>query len=206
MAHSPQTDGSGRHRDLRLRKRSASSCRRSRPPATLSGPSVKLSAEANWLVCERLCIPGSAKLEIELPVAGKNAPANEEIFSRYRRALPQSWPGDSVAKASWTRNGSELRLAVESSVLANYPVAEFFPLPDENVVVGHPQTERGPAGKITFRVPIETQDPKLSSLDGLVVFGQDATGLEPQRLVARPQVLPRPPQLCPRRPALRTCC
>lgn len=146
------------------------------PPATLSGPSVKLSAEASWLVCERLCIPGSAKLEIELPIANKNAPANDEIFSRYRRSLPEDWPGDSVARAGWTREGSELRLTVESDVLANYPVVEFLPLPVENLVVGHPQAERGPGGKITFRIPIETQDPKLSSLNGIIVFGQDATG------------------------------
>jgi thiol:disulfide interchange protein DsbD len=146
------------------------------PPASLADSSVKLSAEASWLVCERLCIPGSAQLQLELPVANKNAPANEEIFSRYRRSLPQSWPGSNVAKATWTRSGSELRLTVESDALANYPVAEFFPLPGENLVVGHPQTERGPAGKITFRVPIETQDPKLLALNGLVVFGQDATG------------------------------
>lgn len=146
------------------------------PSATLSGSSVKLSAEANWLVCERLCIPGGAKLEIELPVTSKNAPANEEIFSRYRRTLPQSWPGDNVAKASWTRSGAELQLAVESGALANSPVAEFFPLPDDKVVVGHPKTERGSAGKITFRIPIETQDPKLTSLNGLVVFGPNATG------------------------------
>jgi thiol:disulfide interchange protein/DsbC/DsbD-like thiol-disulfide interchange protein len=146
------------------------------PPASLSGPAARLSAEANWLVCERLCIPGGAKLELELQVANKNAQANEEIFSRYRRTLPQNWPGNAVAKAGWTRNGSELRLTVESGALANYPVAEFFPLPGENVVVGHPQTERGPGGKITFRVPIETQDPKLSSLDGIIAFGQDATG------------------------------
>jgi thiol:disulfide interchange protein DsbD len=146
------------------------------PPASFADSSVKLSAEASWLVCERLCIPGGAKLQLELPVANKSAPANEEIFSRYRRALPQTWPGDSVAKASLTRSGSELQLVVESEALANYPVAEFFPLPGENVVVGHPHTERGPAGRITFRVPIETQDPKLSSLDGLIVFGQEATG------------------------------
>jgi thiol:disulfide interchange protein/DsbC/DsbD-like thiol-disulfide interchange protein len=146
------------------------------PPATLSGPSVKLPAEASWLVCERLCIPGSAKLEIELPIANKNAAANEEIFSRYRRALPEDWPGDSVARAGWTREGSELRLAVESDVLTNYPVVEFLPLPAENLVVGHPQAERGPGAKITFRIPIETQDPKLSSLNGIIVFGQDATG------------------------------
>ena len=42
--------------------------------------------------------------------------------------------------------------------------------------MGHPQVERGRAGKITFRVAIETQDPKLSALNGIIVFGQDATG------------------------------
>jgi thiol:disulfide interchange protein DsbD len=145
------------------------------PPASISDSSVKLSAEANWLVCERLCIPGSATLAIDLPVATKNAPANEEIFSRYRRSLPQNWPGKDVATASWTRSGAELRLTVESNALANYPVAEFFPVPEGNLVVGHPQTERS-AGKITFRVSIETQDPKLSSLNGIIAFGQDASG------------------------------
>jgi thiol:disulfide interchange protein DsbD len=143
------------------------------PPASIADSSVKLSAEANWLVCERLCIPGSATLQIELPVAGKNAPANEEVFSRYRRSLPQKWPGNAVATASWTRTGAELRLTVESNALANYPLAEFFPLPDEKTVVSHPQTERA-AGKITFRIPVETQDPNLSSLNGIIAFGQDA--------------------------------
>jgi len=146
------------------------------PPTSFADSSVKLSADVSWLVCERLCIPGGAQLQLELPVANKNALANEEIFSRYRRTLPQTWPGDSVAKASWTRSGSELQLTVESGALANYPVVEFFPLPGENLVVGHPKTEPGAAGKITFRVPIETQDSKLSSLNGLIVFGQEATG------------------------------
>jgi thiol:disulfide interchange protein len=146
------------------------------PPASFADSSVKLSAEASWLVCEKLCIPGNAKLQIELPIADKNASGNEELFSRYRRSLPQNWPESKVASASWTRSGSEMQLTVESDALTNYPVTEFFPLPDGNLVVGHPQVERGAAGKITFRVPIETQDPKLSSLNGIVVFGQDANG------------------------------
>lgn len=146
------------------------------PPASLTGSTVKLAAQANWLVCEKICIPGGAKLQLELPVADQNAPAHEEFFSRYRRSLPQDWPENNVASARWTRSGSELLLAVESAALANYPVADFFPLPDEKVVVGHPQVERGTAGKVAFRVPIETQDPKLSSLNGIVVFGQDANG------------------------------
>jgi thiol:disulfide interchange protein len=146
------------------------------PPAALTGATVKLAADANWLVCEKICIPGSAKLQIELPVASQNSPANDELFARYRRALPQNWPGENVARASWKRNGAEVQLSVESAALANYPVAEFFPLPDGNVVVGHPKTERGAGGRIEFRVPIETNDPKVVSLNGVVVFGQDENG------------------------------
>jgi thiol:disulfide interchange protein len=144
------------------------------PPSSLTDSVVKLSAEANWLVCEKICIPGSAKLQTELPVAGQNSAANEEMFSRYRRSLPQNWPDPKVASASWKRNGSELLLSVESAALANYPIAEFFPLPEANVVVGHLRFEKGGDGKCTFRVPIETADEKVASLNGIVVFGQSA--------------------------------
>ena len=146
------------------------------PPATLAGSAIKLFAEANWLVCEKICIPGSAKLQLELPVAGSNAPANEDLFVRYRRSLPQAWPESKIASASWKRSGAELLLTVIGAALANYPVADFFPLPHGTVVVGHPKTERPAEGKITFRVPLETQDQNLSSLNGIVVFGQDANG------------------------------
>ena len=146
------------------------------PPASLKDSTVQLPAEANWLVCEKICIPGSASLKLDLPVAEKSASANEEIFSRYRRSLPQNWPDPKVARASWKRQGAELQLTVESAALASYPSADFFPLPEPTVVVSHPKTERGADGKITFRIPIETADKNLSALNGIVVFGQRENG------------------------------
>jgi thiol:disulfide interchange protein len=146
------------------------------PPASLNESTVQLGAEASWLVCEKICIPGSAKLKLDLPVAAQSASANEEMFSRFRSALPQSWPEAKVARASWKRQGGELQLTVESTALANYPAADFFPLPDASVVVAHPKAERAADGKIVFRVPIETADKTLSALDGIVVFGQTENG------------------------------
>ena len=143
------------------------------PPAALPESTAKLSAEASCLVCEKICIPGDANLQLDLPIAAQNAPANDELFARYRRSLPQDWPDSRVASASWRRAGSELHLSIESAALANYPYAEFFPLPHGKVVVGHPKTDRAGDGKVAFRVPIETDDPKLASLEGVVVFGQD---------------------------------
>ncbi|MDQ6655431.1 MAG: thioredoxin family protein [Verrucomicrobiota bacterium] len=147
------------------------------PPASIDGAKVKLAAEASWLVCEKICIPGSRTVEIELPVAGSAAPANEEVFGRYRRALPQAWPAADVAEKKWSRTESELTLHVRSSVLAGYPAVAFYPLPAEGVVITHPATEQTADG-VTFHVPLESADAGVQSMDGIVVFGQAPEGPE----------------------------
>ena len=148
------------------------------PPASTEPGPAKLTAEANWLVCEKICIPGSATVELELPAGGSASAANEELFARYRRAVPQAWPADDVATATWSRDSSGLQLRVKSNVLANQPAVDFHPLPpDEKVVIGHPTTERNPDG-VTFRIPAETEDAKLASIGGVVVFGATADGAD----------------------------
>ncbi len=139
------------------------------PPPDVHEATVTLAADANWLVCEKICIPGGTALQIELPINETGAPANEELFARFERSLPQPWPTE-AAKADWTRAGSSLVLKVRSRVLASQPSVEFHPLPPENVVVGHPTAERDNDG-ITFRIPIETTDQNVSRIPGVVVFG-----------------------------------
>src|SRR5256885_13468273 len=58
------------------------------PPASINDSTVKLAADATWLVCEKICIPGNASLQLELPKSTMGAPANTEIFAHYRRLLP----------------------------------------------------------------------------------------------------------------------
>src|SRR5438094_5148507 len=60
------------------------------PPAKIDSQSVKLSADASWLVCEKICIPGAATLQSDLPVSTTSQQANTELFTRYRRWLPQN--------------------------------------------------------------------------------------------------------------------
>src|ERR1700736_2620751 len=130
-----------------------------------------LSAEAGWLVCEKICIPGSATLSLTLPRSTTNAVANTELFDRYRKLLPQNWPGENVATAKWSRGtGSDLRLQVNSATLARYPAIDFFPAPPANVLVGHPSVESRSGDEITFKIPLQSADKKLSSLPGLLVF------------------------------------
>src|SRR5882762_4129482 len=146
------------------------------PPSKLDDSSAKLSTEANWLVCEKICIPGSATLQLDLPVASTNQPANTDVFTRYRRLLPQNLPGPNVARADWSRVGSDLRLKITSETLAKYPAVDFFPLPEQETIVGHPAVQSRNNNEIIFRVPLESAPKNLSSLAGLVVFAKQPNG------------------------------
>src|SRR5947209_1632895 len=147
------------------------------PPAQIDSSSVKLSAQADWLVCERICIPGSAKLDLELPTAASAEPKNTDLFARYRQLLPEKFPNE-AALSSWTRDGNNLQLKVTSDRLANYETVDFFPLPQENTVIGHPAVQTKSANEIIFRIPLESTDKNLSSMPGLIVFAQRENGSE----------------------------
>ena len=146
------------------------------PPSKLDGLSGKPSTEANWLVCEKICIPGSATLQLDLPVASTNQPANADVFARYRRLLSQNWPGPDVARADWSRVGSDLRLKITGETLAKYPAVDFFPLPEQETIVGHPAVQSRNNNEIVFRIPLDSAPKNLLSLTGLVVFAQQPNG------------------------------
>src|SRR3954452_9615042 len=76
------------------------------PPVKIDSSSGKLSAEANWLVCEKICIPGGATLQLDLPVPTTSEAANTDVFARYRSLLPQNLLGPDAARADWSRVGS----------------------------------------------------------------------------------------------------
>lgn len=146
------------------------------PPSKLDASSGKLSTEASWLVCEKICIPGGTTLQLDLPVASTSQPANTDVFARYRRLLPQNPPGPDAARADWSRAGSDLRLKIMSETLAKYSAVDFFPLPEQETIVGHPAVESRNQTEIVFRVPLESAPKDLSSMTGLVVFAQHPNG------------------------------
>jgi thiol:disulfide interchange protein len=146
------------------------------PPPNIDSSSMKLVAEANWLVCEKICVPGSATLQLDLPVAPTSQPANADLFARYQRLLPQNWPGANVAGAEWSRVGSDVRLKITSETLAKYPAVDFFPLPEQDTIVGHPAIQSRNNNEIVLRIPLESAPKNLSSMAGLVVFSQRPNG------------------------------
>jgi thiol:disulfide interchange protein/DsbC/DsbD-like thiol-disulfide interchange protein len=146
------------------------------PPAKIDISPVKLTAEASWLVCEKICIPGGATLQLELPPSTTADPKNTDLFARYRRLLPQNFPDPKAATATWSRIDSELRLKIANENLANYPAVDFYPLPRGNTVVGHPAVESRKSNEIVLRIPIESPDKNLSAMPGLVVFSKLPNG------------------------------
>jgi DsbC/DsbD-like thiol-disulfide interchange protein len=55
------------------------------------GQSVTLKARVDWLVCKNMCVPASADLALELPVAEKQPVINTEIRQAFERAK-SFWP------------------------------------------------------------------------------------------------------------------
>jgi len=142
------------------------------PPASISDPNVKLDATANWLVCERLCIPGSAKLSLSLSVSTSTSAANTETFARYRALLPKNQSGGGPEVKNWKRSGSDLLVTLKNiTSFAKYSFIDFYPIPEGNEVVGHPKVEARTADELTFRIPFENAPP--NRIRGLIVAGRD---------------------------------
>jgi len=103
------------------------------PGVTAASP-VRLEAHASWLVCSDICIPGEAKLALDLPVAATPAPpvpAVAALFEAARNRLPQT-AGFATRVAVSPR---ELRLSIPQAALAGIdrPTASFFPF-EANIV------------------------------------------------------------------------
>src|SRR6267154_2294357 len=57
-------------------------------------------------------------------------------------------------------------------MLAKSPPFDFFPLPEQDTIVGHPAVQSRNNNEIVFRIPLESAPKDLSSMVGLVVFAQ----------------------------------
>ncbi len=103
------------------------------PPEDLKGESVTISGRADWLVCADLCIPGTAELSLELPVASGATSANRELFERWEGKLPRA--DAPPFRIEWSRDGGDLVAQVRPG--SGVTEMGFFPLPTENQEVGH---------------------------------------------------------------------
>ena len=113
------------------------------PAGLQPGGAVHLAAQATWLVCSDICIPGEAKLALDLPAAAAMAPdpTAASLFAAARERLPQT----AKFTARFMVLPRELRLVVPEAAVTGIdkPSAAFFPY-DGNVVdaAAEPKEER----------------------------------------------------------------
>lgn len=108
------------------------------PPAELASGPVQLAAKATWLVCEQICIPGSAGLELTLPQDAIAAAEGAELIAEFRSRLPSTDPPPYPLR--WTTGGDEVELVV--SGLPTNASVDFFADPSDDQTVGHPAASK----------------------------------------------------------------
>jgi thiol:disulfide interchange protein DsbD len=95
---------------------------------------LKLGASASWLVCKEVCLPGTAKPELNLPISNDAKPANEALFKKWAAQVPVDVKDSpDVAKLEWTPGGNgsgESTLAVTWKATPPREV-NLFPGPDD---------------------------------------------------------------------------
>jgi thiol:disulfide interchange protein DsbD len=135
-------------------------------PATLaSGTQVPLTADVTWLVCEKECIPGDARLSLVLPAAATGSAPDIKAdartrFDSARATLPQTspWPARmEVAQDTLTLHADAKGLKREA-----VRSAQFFPFSETLIRHAEPQdltvTDRGlslqlPRSALTIGTP-----------------------------------------------------
>ncbi len=102
------------------------------------GSQLVLEADADWVVCEKECIPEEGKFRLALPVEADARPASAGILAAFKSAdarQPQPQPAD--WRASVSAGESTLRLAVEGEGISPASVRSALYFPDSWGVVDH---------------------------------------------------------------------
>jgi thiol:disulfide interchange protein/DsbC/DsbD-like thiol-disulfide interchange protein len=154
-------------------------------PRDLTGPRLRIEAAAQWLVCKDVCIPGEARLVIELPVVADSAaqPARSTHAPLFD-AMAARTPDTAVPVAGGAhRDGQRLAIAFPSppggAAIAR---AEFFPYAEGVVSAPAPQALSQTAAG--WRLDLELADGATlpASIDGLLWV--DGRALELQAPIA----------------------
>lgn len=98
-------------------------------PRSIAGASVRVEVQVQWLVCKDVCIPGEARVALELPVADAGAgdvrSRHAALFDAARRSIPD--PAAPLV-ARWHREGGGVALSFDTPAgTAALARAEFLP-------------------------------------------------------------------------------
>ena len=132
------------------------------PPAQIDAREITLRARASWLVCEQICIPGSADVALTLDVGSEKQPDNSPLFDRYRSLLPSTT--EPPFSTQWTSTEQGWALGISGAEMVGK--IDFFPLEGDEQVHATPRDLQSGAANITI--------PGASPAQGVIVMTSES--------------------------------
>ncbi|MGL5631490.1 MAG: protein-disulfide reductase DsbD family protein [Azovibrio sp.] len=137
------------------------------PDDVIQGEKFSIQAAADWVVCEKECIPETGTFQLNLPVQSTSTPAGADVLQAFvltdqRMPLPNPW------LSSLTEGDGKLILHVEGEGLTSKSIkaAVFYPFEWGMVVHAAPQ-----------QLAIDPKGITLQMEKGLVFDAKKAAGL-----------------------------
>ncbi len=150
----------------------------SAPADARPGQTASLKVNAEWLVCKDVCVPESAMLSLDLPVASRAPQTNPHGGGAIAATLAAT-PRPSGLTSRFQAHGATLTLSTSGAVLKGLDIAHayFYPYDGMALDQGSPQrASRGPAG-VTLELPAGygfTHGKPPARLEGVLSLGARA--------------------------------
>ncbi len=145
------------------------------PPKDLKpGDSIDLKANASWLCCEAVCVPGHQSLSIRLPVASEASPANKELFEKWLAMVPTE--KGFAAQPKTTGDGKLESVQINATLPSEAKDVHLFPAPPRGVKVENIQVKtegKTATGSFTVRV-LQGAKPATQPIEAVVGYTDDS--------------------------------
>lgn len=145
------------------------------------GP-VSLDATANWLVCEDICIPESATLQLSLNVGPRQVePLGSALIERAIDAAPQRVDDRFQAGLVRSEDGLTLTLTGDALGTSADQIRDLYFYPHTSGIIDHAAQQRVSYGDGQVRVDVDngylTRNGLEGPTDGVVVFQANTGGI-----------------------------
>src|SRR6516165_12678485 len=142
------------------------------PDGLGTAQTAQLAAEASWLVCADICIPGSAEYTLSLPLTAQPPAADPTVASLFMAARARL-PVPASFETRFTSGARDFRLLVPSAALARLqdPTAMFFPSGDSLIdAAAEPRLSRQADGLELILPKTAAGTATPATLDGVLLL------------------------------------
>jgi len=161
-------------------------------PANFSATSLQISAEAQWLECEDICIPGGASVSLDIPVASNGQTTADsrwaQGFDSVRKNLPRE---DIVLDSMFSISGEEINLLVQATESIFEDAESITFIPDTHRMLDYISDQNITAQLSSLQLNQKAHSRALREppdrLGGLLIVGQADGAVVTYQVEAEPE-------------------